>query len=162
MRTDDEEEALTAHEELKRDGFAFCLGLRPGMPWEEYVALLDAYRRGERLPEDYVPETFLLAFSGATLVGRTSIRHGLNAFLEREGGHIGFGVRPAFRRRGYATEILSQSLVLARSVGIDRVLLTCSDGNEGSAAVIARCGGVLDSVVASQVDGTAVRRYWIE
>ncbi len=32
----------------------------------------------------------------------------------------------------------------------------------GSAAVIERCGGVLGSVVASEIDARAVRRYWIE
>ena len=33
----------------------------------------------------------------------------------REGGHIGYAVRPAHRRRGYATEILRQSLIIARA-----------------------------------------------
>ena len=62
-----------------------------------------------------------------------------------EGGHIGYAVRPAHRRRGYATEILRQSLIVARAVGVDGVLVTCDDDNVGSAAVIERCGGVLES-----------------
>ena len=68
----------------------------------------------------------------------------LNDWLRLEGGHIGYGVLPGHRRRGYATEILRQSLVVARAHGVDRVLVTCDDDNAGSAAVIEANGGVLD------------------
>jgi predicted acetyltransferase len=69
----------------------------------------------------------------------------------------------AGRRRGYATEILRQSLVIARSYGLDRVLLTCDHDNVGSAAVTEACGGVLERVVPSDEadDGVPFRRYWI-
>ena len=68
--------------------------------------------------------------------------------------------QPQHRRRGYGTEILGQSLVVARAAGVDRVLVTCDDDNVGSAAVIERCGGVLESVIDGS-DGVAKRRYWI-
>lgn len=57
--------------------------------------------------------------------------------------------------------ILEQSLVVARALGITDVLVTCDDDNVGSASVIERCGGVLDSIVDPESGGTAVRRYWI-
>ncbi len=107
--------------------------------------------------------TWLVAEVDGEIVGRTSIRHELNAYLAFHGGHIGYGVRPAFRRRGHATEILRQSLVIARSYGVDRALVTCDDDNIGSAAVIEACGGVLERVVPAveSDDGVAFRRYWI-
>jgi predicted acetyltransferase len=52
-------------------------------------------------------------------------------------------VLPAYRRRGYATEILRQALIVGRSLGIDRVLVTCDDDNVGSVRVIESCGGNL-------------------
>ena len=72
-----------------------------------------------------------------------------------------FSVRPAYRRRGFATEILRQSLVIARSVGIDHVLVTCDEENLGSSTVIERCGGVFDSVAKKDDGSGSVRRYWV-
>jgi predicted acetyltransferase len=54
------------------------------------------------------------------------------------------------------------SLVIARSVGIDRVLVTCGDDNPGSIAVIEACGGQLDSLVEDGPDAPPIRRYWID
>jgi predicted acetyltransferase len=158
---DDEAVARRAHEELRADDFVFCLLLEPGMSWSEYLAALDADRRGKSKFPDPVAATFLVAEAEGTVVGRSSIRHELNSFLAREGGHIGFGVRPAFRRRGYATEILKQSLVVARALGITDVLVTCDDDNVGSATVIEHCGGVLDSTGVPERGGIPIRRYWI-
>jgi len=99
-----------------------------------------------------------VAVVAGDIIGRVSIRHRLNAFLAAEGGHIGYGVMPGFRRRGSATQMLEQSLIIARSLGLDTVLLVCDDANQGSATVIQRCGGTLrDRSTAS--DGTTIRRY---
>ena len=61
---------------------------------------------------------------------------------------------------GYATEILRQSLIVARAGGVGRALVTCDDDNVGSATVIEANGGVLEDVI--DVDGVPLRRYWID
>ena len=162
LEVGDEDAALAAHAELAADGFEFLLGgWVEGRDWGGYVAAWDAFSRGEDLPEGWVPATFLVAVHAGELVGRTSIRHELNEFLEAWGGHIGYGVRPAWRRRGVATEILRLSLAeAAHLVDGDRVLLTCDDDNEGSIAVIEGAGGVLEDR-REDPDGGITRRYRI-
>jgi predicted acetyltransferase len=98
---------------------------------------------------------------GSDVVGRASVRFELNAFLARHGGHIGYGVRPGFRRRGYASEILRQALVVARAEGVPRVLVTCDQDNPGSAAVIQKNGGV-EAEPWARPDGAVNRRFWID
>jgi predicted acetyltransferase len=144
------------------DGFTFGLGLGPGMAWDTYLKMLGDHRAGVNLPADLVPATFLVAGVAGEIVGRSSIRHELNDMLLREGGHIGYCVLPAYRRRGYATEILRQSLIIARAVGVGRALVVCDEGNTGSRAVIEACGGQLESVVEITAHQPRKRRYWID
>jgi predicted acetyltransferase len=161
LRAGDEAEFRAGHEAMAAEGCAFGLLLEPGLGWAGYLQLLEDHRAGRNLPERFVPGTFLVAQVAGEIVGRVSVRHRLNDFLLREAGHVGYGVLPGHRRRGYATEILRQSLVIARSLGIGRVLVTCDDGNVGSAAVIEACGGRLENVVATGAGQPPKRRYWI-
>ena len=163
LRAGDEAAFQAGHALMMAEGFEFGLRFTAGSSFDEYWRQLEAWRCGGDLPDGWVPSTFLVAECSGELVGRSHIRHRLNDFLSREGGHIGYGVLPAHRRRGYATEILRQSLIVARSLGIDRVLLTCDDDNVGSITVIESCGGRLEDVIASGEPGVpGVLRYWIE
>jgi predicted acetyltransferase len=55
--------------------------------------------------------------------------------------------------------MLSLGLDVANSEGVNPVLIVCDDDNVGSATVIERCGGLLESVVTD--DEGPYRRYWI-
>ena len=158
LHLDDESEFRAAHRELAAEDFEFGFGLDTVDVWSAYVERLDRWRHDP--PEGMVPATFLVADVGGDLVGRVSVRHELDEFLSFEGGHIGYAVRPAFRRRGHATAILEQSLIIARAAGVDSILVTCDVDNRGSIAVIEACGGQPDGE-AIRGNGVPFRRYRI-
>lgn len=162
-REDEEEEFLRAHRATSPDVPSFLHNYTEGMSFQRYLEVLAEQERGVNLPPNHVPSTFLFAFAGTRIVGRVSIRHSLNAFLQRVGGHIGYVVVPEFRRRGYATEMLRRSIEIAREgLVIGRILVTCDDDNIGSIRTIERNGGVLENVVSGPDFKTPKRRYWIE
>ncbi|MBC8340142.1 MAG: GNAT family N-acetyltransferase [Proteobacteria bacterium] len=103
-----------------------------------------------------------LFFDGDRLVGQSNLRRRLSPALHLDGGHIGYLVRPALRHRGYATEILRQTLEEARGIGITHALLTVGTTNFPSLRVVEKNGGVVDRETISPRSGQTMRRYWIE
>lgn len=159
---DDEAQVRSAQAELAGDRFTFVFDLE-ARPWPELLAGVERQRYGEGGRSGCVPTTFLLAVVGPDVVGRVTIRHQLNEFWLQWGGHIGGAVRPAFRRRGYASTILKLSLGVAHELALDHVLLTCDDTNIASAAVIERCGGRLENIIPGETaDHPPKRRYWLQ
>ncbi|MCZ2821455.1 GNAT family N-acetyltransferase [Modestobacter sp. VKM Ac-2977] len=157
---------LAAHREwgagVPEDG----AGLRP----EDDVETPEGFAAWvERLREESDPErpiaegrvhcTYWWIVEGDTVLGAIALRHQLNDFLLRAGGHIGYGIRPSARRRGLATWALGQVLNRARAMGLDQVLITCDEGNQASARVIERAGGLLEDIRDTEL-GRA-RRYWV-
>jgi predicted acetyltransferase len=105
--------------------------------------------------------TFWLIDSRAEIVAISNLRHALTDYLLRFGGHIGYGVRPSARRRGYATEILRQTLREAHALGLRQLRLTCDKDNVPSARTILRNGGELDDEEFLPAEQRVVSRYWI-
>lgn len=158
MRVDDEPVMRAMHARLAEEGFELLLDEGS---WGEILDVIEREAVGIDLPPDRVRADYLVAEVHGELVGRTSIRYALTPRLLDVGGHVGYAVDPAHRRRGHASEILRQSIARLAAAGVDRVLVTCDDDNVASAAVIERCGGSLEDVRAHG-EGPGKRRYWIE
>lgn len=130
---------------------------------EEWLDFVRAEKRPETCPEGRVPSDYYLAIrtSDNKLVGMIDLRHHIDhPILGTWGGHIGYSVHPEERRKGYATRMLRMDLENARKLGIQRVMITCDDGNIASEKTILKNGGVYEKDVP--VDGRMVKRFWIE
>lgn len=116
----------------------------------------------EETEDGRVPDTtlFCLDKDRNILVGAVNIRHYLNEGLLATGGHIGDGIRPSERRKGYATAMLGLALEECRKLGINRVLMCCDKDNVGSSKSIIKNGGVLENEVWE--DDHLEQRYWIQ
>jgi predicted acetyltransferase len=108
-----------------------------------------------------VPESVFWLVEGEAFIGRVSIRHYLNSWLLRVGGHIGYDICPSKRLLGYGTEILRLALLEARRLGVSRALITCDEDNVGSMRIIEKNGGDLENILVVEGLPKAKRRYWI-
>jgi predicted acetyltransferase len=133
----------------------------PNEDFPAFVARLEACARGEGLPAGFVPHSTWWLVSDGEVVGVSNLRHQLTDALRREGGNIGYGVRPSARRRGFAAELLRRTLDRAREIGLTDALLTCAATNVGSIKTILRCGGLFVSEDFLPERGEVVQRYRI-
>jgi predicted acetyltransferase len=108
-----------------------------------------------------VPFSVFWLVEGDEFIGEASIRHELTAHLLKEGGHVGYGIRPSRQRQGYGRLILALALEECRRLGIERVLVTCLQDNVASARVIEANGGELENVIDDPAGRGPLRRYWI-
>lgn len=69
------------------------------------------------------------------IVGIIDLRHTLNDFLT-DFGNCGYSVRPSERKKGYATEMLKQVLVVAKKAGLKEVHLSVERDNVPSIRTI--------------------------
>ncbi len=128
--------------------------------FEKYLKRVSDDEKGVNMKEGYVPCTASWLVDNGKFIGSVNIRHRLNEHLRNIGGNIGYSIRPSARKNGYGTKILELALPAAKSLGIDKVLITCDDDNIGSAKIIEKNGGVLENKV--EHEGKLKRRYWIE
>ncbi|MEH7179924.1 GNAT family N-acetyltransferase [Neobacillus vireti] len=130
--------------------------------FEAMVQFLKGNEQGRNLPEGWVPDsTFWLINQDKRIIGAVNIRHQLTPFLLNRGGHIGYGIRPSERRKGFATKLLSLSLEKARELGIRKALVVCDEENTGSFKTIIYNGGIPDTDFIEE-DGNIIKRFWIE
>lgn len=129
------------------------------LDFDNYVKNLDTK---EETGEGWVPDTtlFCLDKDKNIFVGAVNIRHYLNEELLKTGGHIGDGIRPSERRKGYATAMIALVLDECKKLGIKKVLICCDKNNIASAKTIIRNGGVLENELKE--DGQITQRFWIQ
>ncbi len=93
-----------------------------------------------------VPQTYFFLWYNDTIVGLFKVRHYLNDFLKNGSGHIGFGIHPNHRNKGYATKGLKLAIEKLKSFDDfieDEVYLSCNITNTGSLKTMLNNGGYI-------------------
>lgn len=107
-------------------------------------------------------KTFLLIRENdSRLVGTVNVRWDLNEAMLRFGGHIGYGIRPSERRKGYNKINLYLALKEAKKIGLDRVMIDCAASNIASDKTIQALGGILERCEKDPADDEMTNVYWI-
>ena len=135
-----------------------------GLDDDDFDAYLQHLQDGARgiVHNGLVPWTALwLVDEKNSILGVVSLRHHLNDYLRFQGGHIGYTIRPSQRRAGFGAAILALALEEARTLQLERVLLTCDPDNIASARIIVKNGGVFE-VDEDPEPRMPVSRYWID
>ena len=93
--------------------------------------------------EERVPSRtfFLVRESDNQIVGMINIRIVLNQRLSKYGGHIGYGIRPTERGKGYNKINLYLGLKICNEYGIDKVFMDADLDNIASWKTMEALGG---------------------
>ncbi|WP_392486821.1 GNAT family N-acetyltransferase [Haloimpatiens sp. FM7315] len=146
-----------------KDSMDGTAGLSQCESFEQWYEAFCDNLKEETVREGLVPATTYLALDeNERLVGMIDIRHRLNDYLLKTGGHIGYSVRKSERKKGYATQMLKLALEKCKEMNITEVLVTCNKDNIGSYKTIIANGGVLENQAFDSEDNSITNRYWIK
>lgn len=108
-------------------------------------------------------KTFLLIRqSDNKIVGSNNVRWDLTKEMLRFVGHIGYGIRPTERRKGYNKINLYLAMIEAQKLGLERVMLDCDVNNIGSDKTLKALGGSLERTEIDPEDGILTNVYWFD
>lgn len=131
---------------------------------EDYESWLEKLEQDERRTAngERVPSLtyFLVRESDNRIIGMVNIRLVLNERLRKTGGHIGYGIRPTERRKGYNKINLYLALEECQKHGIERVMLSCDKTNLGSSKTMLALGAKLEREF--EENGIVEQIYWID
>lgn len=145
------------------DSMDGCSNLRRFADMKDWYDWIRRAEHRETCPENWMPDTQFISIrkSDGALVGMLDIRHELNEMALKLFGNIGYSIRASERRKGYAVMQLSLAKEICRSMGMQKILVTCHKENGASAKTILHCGGILENETVDERNGEILQRYWI-
>lgn len=131
--------------------------------FNEWLEQIEKNKYEENLPETHSPQTIYLGINEENqIVGAISLRWKAVPALMTFGGFIGYSVRPKYRGKGYANDMLKLALDKFKEKNIEDILIICKDFNIASKKIIEKNGGILENVLFNSDDGYNYLRYWIK
>ena len=145
------------------DSMDGCSNLRRFENMADWYDWICKAEHPDTCPAGWVPDTQYLCVRprDGRIVGMLDIRHELNEACLNLFGHIGYSVRASERCKGCACAMLAMAQDICRSMGMEKILVSCHRENIASARTIQKNGGVLENEVVDHRNGEILQRYWI-
>ena len=131
--------------------------------YEEWLKFLKNLNSKEGASQyGWVPSKtyYLIREQDNKIIGMINIRLELNERLKQHGGHIGYGIRPTERKKGYNKINLYLGLLVCHEYGIEEVYLDADELNPASWRTMEALGGVL--VEKYNDENRLLRKYSIK
>lgn len=134
---------------------------------KEYIInkIVDKYLNNDGIAyvEGCPSKTFLLIRKNDNkIVGSLNIRLSLNERLLKLGGHIGYGIRPSERGKGYSKINLYLGLIEAKKFNLDKVMINTEVNNIQSNKTLVSLGGDLVRTEIDTSNNILNNVYWFD
>lgn len=134
-------------------------GIAHASNFDEWLELVLSIEKDKLRNNVHASTFFSVRKSDNRIIGSIQLRHSLTPELENHGGHIGYGIRPSERRKGYGKQQLLLVLQEAINLKIPKVMITCDKDNIASMKTAMSCGGIL--TCENVYEGKAQQIFWI-
>ena len=144
--------------------FNGCDDLEKFEDYREWVDRVVDWNKGVNLPDGYAQAItyFVVRVKDNKLIGMVNIRYGVTEENVKRGvGHIGSGVRPTERSKGYGTEILRICLEECKRYNLPEIHLNVNNENIGAIRTIEKNKGRLNKKIVMD-NGEILLNYIIE
>ncbi|MSS02361.1 GNAT family N-acetyltransferase [Floccifex porci] len=113
------------------------------LSFDDWMDLVKKNENIETVSKDWAVSSVFFLMLESKIIGITEIRHSLTTpFLQEYAGHIGYSIRPSYRKKGYGTKLLSLAKDYCREIGLKEIRLGCYCDNVGSIRVIENNQGI--------------------
>jgi len=103
--------------------------------------------KGINMPEGYIPCTTYWVLLNDKIIGLANIKHYLNDYLRKKGGHLGLSLSKEYRGKGIGYKVTKLLIEKARDeFGIKDILLTNEPENIASRKLCEKLGAELTDI----------------
>lgn len=96
------------------------------------------------------------------IVGAINTIWNLSKLMLQFGGHIGYGIRPTERRKGFNKRNLYLGMFEAKKMGLNKVMLDCDVNDFGSDRTLKALGVEHERTKIDPSDGLLINVYWFD
>ena len=132
------------------------------LDYDAVLSVVDNYRKGKLFDYDvdyFESSEFYFIFDEEELIGMGEVRHNLKSLGQQTIGHIGCGIRPSKRNKGYATHAVELMIEKLRKDNLKEIILCHYEENKISPKIINKLGFKYRNSVISKVSKKQIMCY---